>query len=75
MAQWTCARFLRDYFQLDPSDYEAHLYEYREREAVRHLFRVTSSLDSMVVGEPQILGQVKEAYAYGPRGGSGALAA
>ena len=55
--------FLRDYFQLNPADYEAHLYEYRESEAVRHLFRVTSSLDSMVVGEPQILGQVKEAYA------------
>jgi glutamyl-tRNA reductase len=55
--------FLRDYFQLNPSDYEPHLYEYRESEAVRHVFRVTSSLDSMVVGEPQILGQVKEAYA------------
>ncbi len=55
--------FLRDFFDLEPASYEPHLYEFREREAVKHLFRVTSSLDSMVVGEPQILGQVKEAYA------------
>ena len=55
--------FLRDYFQVEPGRYASCLYEYREREAVRHLFRVAASLDSMVVGEPQILGQVKEAYA------------
>lgn len=39
-----------------------HLSVYRGREAVRHLFRVAASLDSMVVGEPQILGQLKESY-------------
>ena len=55
--------FMGEYFQLDPAEFESHLYEFREDEAIRHIFRVASSLDSMVVGEPQILGQVKEAYA------------
>jgi glutamyl-tRNA reductase len=55
--------FLRDYFQVDLSQFENHLYEFREDDVIRHVFRVAASLDSMVVGEPQILGQVKEAYA------------
>ena len=55
--------FLRDYFRLEPAAFEPHLYDYSEADAIRHFFRVTSSLDSMVVGEAQILGQVKEAYA------------
>jgi glutamyl-tRNA reductase len=44
------------------SFFETHLYQHTEDDAVRHLFRVTSSLDSMVVGEPQVLGQVRRAY-------------
>jgi glutamyl-tRNA reductase len=55
-------RFLHDYLNIQPAAVQPHVYEFREREAIRHLFRVASSLDSMVVGEPQILGQVKESY-------------
>jgi glutamyl-tRNA reductase len=55
--------FLKEYFNIEPAVLDQHFYEYREQDAVRHVFRVASSLDSMVVGEPQILGQVKEAYA------------
>src|SRR5215475_4688421 len=55
--------FLHNYFKVEPGRFEPHLYEYQEKDAILHLFRVASSLDSMVIGEPQILGQVKEAYA------------
>ena len=46
------------------------LYRYIDQEAVRHLFRVASSLDSMVIGEPQILGQVKDAYTAAKKAGA-----
>jgi glutamyl-tRNA reductase len=56
-------KFVRDYFGFKPGEYEPYIFEHKELEAVKHVFRVASSLDSMVVGESQILGQVKEAYA------------
>jgi glutamyl-tRNA reductase len=58
-------RFLKEYLQVGATDIEPHLYQYQERDAIHHLFRVASSLDSMVVGEPQILGQVKQSWSVG----------
>lgn len=54
--------FLARFHGLDPAEVAEHLYQYSDEAAVQHLFTVASSLDSMVLGEPQILAQVKEAY-------------
>ncbi|HWS15789.1 MAG TPA: glutamyl-tRNA reductase [Candidatus Methylomirabilis sp.] len=56
--------FLAAYHGMPIAELSNHLYHHLGEEAVRHLFRVSSSLDSMVLGEPQILGQVKDAYGY-----------
>jgi len=56
-------QFVREYFGFSAGEYEPYIFEHQQLEAVKHVFRVASSLDSMVVGESQILGQVKEAYA------------
>jgi len=55
--------FVREYFGFSQGEYESYVFEHSDLEAVKHVFRVAASLDSMVVGEAQILGQVKEAYA------------
>jgi glutamyl-tRNA reductase len=56
LAQW-----LAQYHRLGAADLQQYLYTLPDEQAVRHAFRVASGLDSMVIGEPQILGQMKEA--------------
>ena len=64
------AQFLDTAGQLPSGFLNNHLYRHTDEDAIRHLFRVASSLDSMVVGEPQILGQVRHAYAIGVQAGT-----
>jgi glutamyl-tRNA reductase len=64
------AEFLARYHGRAPEETLKHLYLLEGEQAVRHAFRVAASLDSMVLGEPQILGQVKDAYEAAERAGS-----
>ncbi|MCA1636473.1 MAG: glutamyl-tRNA reductase [Acidobacteria bacterium] len=64
------SRFLCEAGSLAPAAFAEHLYTHAEESAVRHVFRVASSLDSMVVGEPQVLGQVRRAYSLAVEAGT-----
>ncbi len=55
-------QWLRDYLNIEPDQISPYLFHYTDEDAVRHLMRVCSGLDSMILGEPQILGQIKTAY-------------
>ena len=56
------ARWLAEYHGVRPEALDAYLYRHSEENAVKHLFRVAAGLDSLIMGEPQILGQVKQAW-------------
>src|SRR5699024_991142 len=55
-------QFLMDWFQMDENELLPHLQSYKGKETIEHLFKLAVGLDSMVIGETQILGQVKEAF-------------
>lgn len=63
ISQRGTASFFAEFFKVEPSQYINHLYRLYDEKAVRHLYTVASGLDSMLMGEPQILGQVKDAFA------------
>jgi len=56
--------FMASYHNLPPRALADHLYSFEGEAAIKHVLRVAASLDSMVIGEPQILGQIKTAYGY-----------
>ncbi len=74
LAQTTTAQQLREFLyqvkNIPSHSLDKHLFQHEDDAAIKHTFRVASSLDSMIVGEPQILGQVKEAFQLAQKSGA-----
>ncbi len=66
-------RWLEEYHQLSHEDVESCLYKYHGQAVVQHLMRVSSGLDSLILGEPQILGQVKQSFVKAKEAGTVAI--
>lgn len=69
-AEPTLRAFLASFHKCDLKPFEPYFYWHRQAEVVRHLFRVASSLDSMILGEPQVLGQMKHAFTTASQAGA-----
>ena len=63
-------RWLGDYHNLSLDELQSYIYEHSEQETVRHVLCVASGIDSMILGEPQILGQIKDAYRFAVEAGT-----
>ena len=69
-ARPAAVQWFHDFHGLSAQDVQPFLYSHPDAEAVKHMLRVASGLDSMVLGEPQVLGQLKDAYQAGMKSGS-----
>lgn len=69
-AEQSITNWLSQYHNINTSSIKPHLYTYPDADAVRHILRVAGGLDSLILGEPQILGQVKQAYQQATQAGT-----
>ena len=70
MLETPFAAWMADYCNVEAADLTPHIYQHREGDALRHMIMVASGLDSMILGEPQIFGQMKSAFAQAADAGS-----